>query len=263
MGMVALVFSVVSVGCGPAPDGGSSTGAGGSSSAGGSSGGRSGAGGSGGSGGSTGGSSSGTGGSTGGASGGSAGSAQTGGSSGNSGSAGGAGGATGGSTGGASAGGSGGAGGAGSPDAATAEAAPGGSDMASAPNPPASGQGPVAEGKIAFNQDFELNMDGMSRSPNNLPEDRIQIIDDPIKQRGKIVRIMFKDGDNFRTSPGHPAAQLVLGGQGLHREAGHHGQRRLGLHVGEPQHERPLRPADPRGRPDLDVGRGRQRQHAA
>jgi hypothetical protein len=68
--------------------------------------------------------------------------------------------------------------------------------------PPASGQGPVAEGKIAFSQDFEQNMDGMSRSPANLPEDRIQIIDDPVNQRGKIVRIMFKEGDNFRTSAG-------------------------------------------------------------
>jgi hypothetical protein len=68
--------------------------------------------------------------------------------------------------------------------------------------PAATGQGPVAEGKIAFSNDFELNMDGMSRSPNSLPEDRIQIVDDPVKERGKIVRIMFKEGDDFRTSPG-------------------------------------------------------------
>ena len=68
--------------------------------------------------------------------------------------------------------------------------------------PAATGQGPVAEGKIAFSNDFEVDMHGMSRSPNGLPEDRIQIVDDPTSQRGKVVRIMFKENDNFRTSPG-------------------------------------------------------------
>ena len=188
--LASLFFLVVSVGCGPASDGGGTTGAGGSGTGG--SAGRGGSGAPGG--GSTGGS--GTGGGTGGS---------TGGSGGSGGSAGGAtGGAGGQSTGGAGGGGAGGAGGTAPSDASTADsgsmtAAP---DMAGAPVPPASGQGPVAEGKIAFNQDFELNMDGMSRSPNNQPEDRILIIDDPVMQRGKIVRIMFKDGDNFRTSPG-------------------------------------------------------------
>jgi hypothetical protein len=80
------------------------------------------------------------------------------------------------------------------------DAAPAGSGDGSVPA--ATGQGPVAEGKIAYNQDFELNMDGMTRSPTNLPEDRIQIVDDPASQRGKVVRIMFKENDNFRTSPG-------------------------------------------------------------
>jgi hypothetical protein len=70
------------------------------------------------------------------------------------------------------------------------------------PNPPSGAQDPVAAGKIAYSQDFELNMDGMSRSPNGLPEDRIQIVDDPVKQRGKIVRIEYKAGDDFRTSGG-------------------------------------------------------------
>jgi hypothetical protein len=45
-------------------------------------------------------------------------------------------------------------------------------------------------------------MAGLSRSPGNLPVDRIQIIDDPIKQRGKVVRITWQQGDNFRTSGG-------------------------------------------------------------
>jgi len=68
--------------------------------------------------------------------------------------------------------------------------------------PAATGQGPVAEGKIAFSNDFEVDMHGMSRSPNGLPEDRIQIVDDPINQRGKVVRIHYMQGDNFRTSGG-------------------------------------------------------------
>jgi hypothetical protein len=60
----------------------------------------------------------------------------------------------------------------------------------------------VALGKIAFNQDFEKGMDGMEKSPASLPDDRIQIADDPLKQRGKVVRIEYHAGDNFRTSGG-------------------------------------------------------------
>jgi hypothetical protein len=70
------------------------------------------------------------------------------------------------------------------------------------PGPVAAGQGPVAEGAIKFAQDFEQNMNGLSRSPASLPVDRIAIIDDPVHQRGKVVRITFKEGDDFRTSPG-------------------------------------------------------------
>ena len=33
----------------------------------------------------------------------------------------------------------------------------------------ASGQGPVAEGRIVYSQDFESGMDGITRSPTNLP----------------------------------------------------------------------------------------------
>jgi hypothetical protein len=68
--------------------------------------------------------------------------------------------------------------------------------------PSAPGQGPVAEGKIVYSQDFEMGMEGMSRSPNGLPEDRITIVDDPVKARGKVVRIHYEAGDNFRTSGG-------------------------------------------------------------
>jgi hypothetical protein len=70
-------------------------------------------------------------------------------------------------------------------------------------NPPAAaGQGPTADGKIVFSQDFEMGMTGVTRSPNGLPEDRVQIVDDPKAQRGKVIRIEYRQGDNFRTSGG-------------------------------------------------------------
>jgi hypothetical protein len=79
---------------------------------------------------------------------------------------------------------------------------PPGDDGGPPSGPPATGQGPVAGGKIVFSQDFEQNMDGTSRSPNGLPADRIQITDDPAKQRGKVVQIKYLAGDNYRTSAG-------------------------------------------------------------
>jgi hypothetical protein len=45
-------------------------------------------------------------------------------------------------------------------------------------------------------------MAGLERSPGNLPPDRIQITDDPIHERGKVVRIEYLAGDNYRTSAG-------------------------------------------------------------
>ena len=106
-------------------------------------------------------------------------------------------------TGGADSGGtSGGTGGAPAADASApapdAAAPVGGSGGTSAP-----GQGPTAEGTIVFSRDFEDgSMAGLSRSPNGIPEDRIQITDDPTKQRGKVMQIVYKAGDNFRTSGG-------------------------------------------------------------
>jgi hypothetical protein len=64
------------------------------------------------------------------------------------------------------------------------------------------GQGPIAEGKIVFSQDFELNSDGITRSPTNLPADRAQIADDPLGQRGKVMKITYLAGDNFMTGGG-------------------------------------------------------------
>jgi hypothetical protein len=61
----------------------------------------------------------------------------------------------------------------------------------------------MAEGKSVFWRDFEDgSMDGLSRSPGNLPPERIQIVDDPTKARGKVVAIKWQAGDNFRTSGG-------------------------------------------------------------
>ena len=55
-------------------------------------------------------------------------------------------------------------------------AATGGADAGNPIGPGAPGQGPNAEGTIVFSRDFEDgSMAGLSRSPNNLPVDRIQI----------------------------------------------------------------------------------------
>jgi hypothetical protein len=170
---------------------------GGTGGAGGSTGGRGGTGGStggtGGSTGGTGGSTGGTGGSTGGTGG------STGGTGGSTGGTGGSTGGTGGSTGGTggTTGGTGGSSDAGKMDGGKMDG--GTTDSSTA----AVGQGPTAEGKVVFSRDFEDgNMAGLTRSPNGLPEDRIQMVDDPTGQRGKIVRIHFQSGDNFRTSGG-------------------------------------------------------------
>jgi hypothetical protein len=69
--------------------------------------------------------------------------------------------------------------------------------------PSAPGQGPTATGRVVFSNDFEMNnINGFSRSPNGLPADRAQIVDDPAAQRGKVVQIEWRAGDNFRTSGG-------------------------------------------------------------
>jgi hypothetical protein len=79
----------------------------------------------------------------------------------------------------------------------------GGSADAGPVGPSPAGQGPNAEGTIVFSRDFEDgSMAGLSRSPNSLPVDRIQITDDPTKQRGKVMRIVYQAGDSFQTSGG-------------------------------------------------------------
>ena len=71
-----------------------------------------------------------------------------------------------------------------------------------AAGPTAPGQGPTAAGRIVYSQDFEQGMEGITRSPGGLPADRARIENDPLGQRGKVMRIEWRAGDNFRTSGG-------------------------------------------------------------
>jgi hypothetical protein len=68
--------------------------------------------------------------------------------------------------------------------------------------PPAAGQGPVAAGTIAYSQDFESGkMDGLGLSPSSITPDRVVVVDDPLGQRGKVLRIEWRVGDDFRSAP--------------------------------------------------------------
>ena len=75
-------------------------------------------------------------------------------------------------------------------------------DLSTSTDADNSGQGPVAEGRIVFSQDFEAGMDGITRSPTNLPADRAQIADDPLGQRGKVMKVHYQAGDSFQTNGG-------------------------------------------------------------
>jgi len=87
-------------------------------------------------------------------------------------------------------------------------------------NPPAAGQGPVADGRIVFSQDFEQGMTGITRSPNGIPVDRIQIVDDPRGQRGKVIRIEYRQGDNYRTSAGTEPRSWISAAEGYTIKSG-------------------------------------------
>jgi hypothetical protein len=133
-----------------------------------------------------------------------------------------------GSGGGAASGGQSGEGGGSAADAADETGAPSDSGTPPAPSdgggagpgPSAPGQGPVAGGKIVFSQDFEQNMNGTSRSPTNLPADRITIVDDPLKARGKVVKIEYRAGDDFRTSAGTQPRSWLSSAMGYSAKAG-------------------------------------------
>jgi hypothetical protein len=87
-------------------------------------------------------------------------------------------------------------------------------------NAPAAGQGPVAEGQIAYSQDFENDQDGITRSPTSLPESRAMIVDDPLGQRGKVMRVQYLPGDNFRIGQFRPRANVS--NTGFYYGAGDH-----------------------------------------
>jgi hypothetical protein len=106
-----------------------------------------------------------------------------------------------------------------SPDAAGGGAAPY-PDAAASPSdapaspPGASGQGPVAQGQIVFSQDFETSMDGITRSPTDLPAERAQLADDPLGQRGKVMKIVWQAGDRFMTNGGSTHTRSFISNTG-------------------------------------------------
>ena len=90
-------------------------------------------------------------------------------------------------------------------DAASAADLPAAAD---APAMTASGQGPTAEGQIVYTQDFENGHAGITFSPTNLPADRGMIVDDPLGQRGKVMRMRWLAGDNYRIGQYRPRANM-------------------------------------------------------
>jgi hypothetical protein len=72
-----------------------------------------------------------------------------------------------------------------------------------------SSQGPAAEGTIVYAQDFEAGLDGITPSPTSIPQSRYQRVDDPLGQRGKVMRIVWEAGDDFRTSPNNKPRSAI------------------------------------------------------
>jgi hypothetical protein len=103
----------------------------------------------------------------------------------------------------------------GAPDSAGADAP---SPNEDGPGPAASTQGPTAEGQIVYSQDFENGHEGITFSPTNLPESRAMIVDDPLGQRGKVMRMQWLPGDNYRIGQYHPRANIS--NTGFHYESG-------------------------------------------
>lgn len=60
---------------------------------------------------------------------------------------------------------------------------------------------PVASYTIKYSNNFDNNMDGMYRSPSDLPADRVQLVQDPLGQRHGVLKISWLAGDDYRTSP--------------------------------------------------------------
>ena len=120
------------------------------------------------------------------------------------GSGGGGGGSGGGGAGGGASGGTGGRADASTPDSmgSGGGGAGGAGGAGGMPGPTAPGQGPTALGRIVYSQDFENGRAGITLSPTNLPPERAVIVDDPLGMRGKVMRVIWQMGDNYRTSSG-------------------------------------------------------------
>ena len=73
----------------------------------------------------------------------------------------------------------------------------------------ATGQGPTAEGTIVFSQDFEQDFAGLTPSPTSIPTSRYQRVDDPLGQRGKVMRIVWQAGDTYKTSPNNKPRSAI------------------------------------------------------
>jgi hypothetical protein len=98
--------------------------------------------------------------------------------------------------------------------------------------PPAGEQGPTALGNIVYTNDFETDRAGITLSPVGLPEDRVQIVDDPQKQRGKVLRVEWRSGDRFRTSGGTQPRNWVSNREGHEFEPGTSASHAFGFMMG-------------------------------
>jgi hypothetical protein len=69
----------------------------------------------------------------------------------------------------------------------------------------------MATGRVVFSNDFEQNnINGFSRSPGGLPEDRVQIVDDPRRPAGQGRTDRVARGRQLPHVGRNRAAQLVL-----------------------------------------------------
>jgi hypothetical protein len=85
----------------------------------------------------------------------------------------------------------------------------------------ATGQGPMAAGTIAYAQDFEKgDMTGLGRSPASITPDRVVVVEDPLGQRGKVLRIQWLPGDDFRSAPQFRPKTFVSNNSAFNYSAG-------------------------------------------
>jgi hypothetical protein len=60
---------------------------------------------------------------------------------------------------------------------------------------------PRPGGNVVYDDDFEKGVT-WRHSPTSLPASRIQSAADPTRKRGKVAKLTFQAGDDYRTSPG-------------------------------------------------------------